>query len=128
MAIFFKKLCRSFIEEEVIRMKILCLEESRLFTGYWKSYGRQQRTTYRSYSHWTTFGHYDASEFVHPNKDEARSWIEQSKADLKVAAKMLRDKSYSQVCFMSQLTMRRENFEGYSLRQMWYTTTRIAHA
>ena len=92
----------TFIEEEVIRMKILCLEESRLFTGYWKSYGRQQRTTYRSYSHWTTFGHYDASEFVHPNKGEARRWIEQSKADLKVAAKMLQDKSYSQVCFMSQ--------------------------
>jgi HEPN domain-containing protein len=91
-----------FIEAEVIRLKILCLEESRLFTSYWSSYARREKTTFSSYSHWTTFGHYDASEFVKPNKGEASRWIEQSKADLKVATEMLRDKSYAQVCFMSQ--------------------------
>ena len=93
----------TFIESEVTRMEILRIEETRSLTSYWRRYGRRQRTTYSIYCHWMTFGgHYDASEFVNPDKDEARRWIKQSKADLNAATKMLPDQSYSQACFTSQ--------------------------
>jgi HEPN domain-containing protein len=93
----------TFIESEVMRLEILRVEETRFYTSYWKRCGRQERTTFSCYSHWRSFGdHYNASEFVSPNKAEAKRWIKQSKADLNVAAKMLFDKSYSQVCFLSQ--------------------------
>ena len=93
----------AFIESEVTRMEILREEETRSFASYWRNYGRRERTTYSTYSHWKSFGgHYDASEFVNPNKGEAKRWIKQSKADLNAATKMLLDQSYSQVCFMSQ--------------------------
>ena len=93
----------TFIESEVTRLEILRVEETRFYTSYWRSRGRRERNTYSSYSHWRSFGdYYDAWEYVSPDKDEAKRWIKQSKADLNVANKMLLDKSYSQVCFLSQ--------------------------
>ena len=93
----------TFIEDEVTRLEILRVEETWFYTSYWRRCGRQERTTFSSYYHWMSFGHYySASEFISPNKAEAERWIKQSKADLNVAAKMLFGKSYSQVCFLSQ--------------------------
>jgi HEPN domain-containing protein len=94
----------TFIENEVTRLEILRVEEIRFYTSYWRSRGRRERNTFSSYSPWMSFGdHYDASEFLNPDKAEAKRWIKQSKADLD-AAKILLDvtKFYSQVCHMSQ--------------------------
>ena len=94
----------TFIESEVTRLEILRVEETRFYTSYWRRRGRRERTTFSGYSHWMSFGdHYDASEFVNPDKVEAKRLIKQSKADLD-AAKMLLDvtKFFSQVCHMSQ--------------------------
>ena len=93
----------TFIESEVARLGILRVEETGFYTSYWRRCGRRERTTFSSYSHWKSFGdHYSASEFVSPDKAEAKRWIKQSKADLNVAAKIFLDKSYSHVCYLSQ--------------------------
>jgi HEPN domain-containing protein len=92
----------AFIESEVLRRDILREEETHFFTSYWRRRGRQERTAYSCYSHWRSFGdNYRASEFVPPDEAEGKRWIKQSEADLNVA-KMLQNKSHSQVCFMSQ--------------------------
>jgi HEPN domain-containing protein len=105
----------TFIENEVTRLGILRVEETRFYTSYWRRRGRRERTTFSSYNHWMSYessGHYygsygrvysfrEASEYVEPDPDEAERWIKQSKADLD-ATKMFLDKSYSLVCFLSQ--------------------------
>ena len=111
-----------FIESEVETMKILSIEETRHYTSYWRRRGRRERITFSSYAYWMSsyersesyygshgsYGSYgirysfrQALEYVEPDLAEAERWIKQSKADLNVA-KMLLDKSYSQVCYMSQ--------------------------
>ena len=93
----------AFIESEVTRLDILRGQDTTNFTSYWRTFGYREKIIYNSYSHWRSFGsHYNASEFVSPNKGEAKRWIAQSQADLDVATNMLISKSYSQVCFMSQ--------------------------
>lgn len=91
-----------FIENEVTRLGILCLEDTRAFSSYWRSYGRRERTTYSSYRQWGSGGsYYNPWDYVSPDAKEAERWIKQSQADLNVA-KWLLDKSFSQVCYMSQ--------------------------
>ena len=112
----------TFIESEVTRLAVLRVEETRSLTSYWRRRGRRERIIFRSYTRWMydeydessedysgsyygshgrVYSLHEASEYVVPDADEAERWIKQSKADLDVA-KMLRDKSYSQVCYLSQ--------------------------
>ena len=93
----------AFIESEVTRLEVLRVEETRYYTSYWRSRGRWEQNIFSSFRHWSSSGnHYDPYEFVSPNRQEAQRWIKQSKADLNIAAKMLLDKSYSYVCYLSQ--------------------------
>ena len=104
-----------FIKNEVERLKILSIEQARYFTSYWRRRGRREKEIFDSYDHWISlersdsysdscgnrYNFHEASEYIEPDAAEAERWIKQSKADLDVA-KMLLDKSYSQVCYMSQ--------------------------
>ena len=93
----------AFIESEVTRLEVLRVEETRYYTSYWRSRGRWEQNILSSCRHWSSSGdNYDPYEYVSPNKQEAQRWIKQSKADLNAAAKMLLDKSYSHVCYLSQ--------------------------
>jgi HEPN domain-containing protein len=108
----------TFIETEVISLEILRVEETHSLTRYWRRRGRHERTLFTNYDHWLrsessggyssrgcyssrVYSFQSATEYVEPDTDEAERWMKQSKADLK-AAEMLRDKSYSLVCFLSQ--------------------------
>ena len=91
----------AFVESEVTRLEVLRVEETQFFMRYWRSRGRQERITFNSFEHWSSFGHHPY-EYVSPDKKEAKRWIKQSKADLNTAAKMLLDKSYSYVCYLGQ--------------------------
>ena len=93
----------AFIESEATRLQVMRVEEIRYYTSYWRSRGRREHVTYSSYRHWSSSGnYYDAYEYVSPNKEEAKRWIKQSKADLNATAKMLIDKSYSHACYQGQ--------------------------
>ena len=65
------------------------------------SYGSHGHSGSSYGSHGRVCSFHEASKYVEPDAVEAERWIKQSKADLDVA-KMLRDKSYSQVCYLSQ--------------------------
>ena len=93
----------AFIESEVTRLEVLRVEETRFYTSYWRSRGRREHIVFSSFRHWSSSGnHYDPYEYLSPDKQEAQRWIKQSKVDLNAAAKMLLDKFYSHVCYLSQ--------------------------
>lgn len=126
----------AFLESEVTRLKVLTIEQTRHFTKRWRKYGKWEKTMFDSYNYWReiedssssdyggegcrsgyrrAYNVHEAAEYVTPDLEEAKRWIEQSEADLDVAKILLDPKPvepetkdgvekscYSQVCYLSQ--------------------------
>ena len=48
----------AFMENEVTRLEVMRVEETRYYTSHWRSRGRREHVTYSSYRHWSSSGNY----------------------------------------------------------------------